>query len=103
MSEEDKICVDFRMVGGKIIAFAIQFLFRNDGKWTEIIRIDTAKHGDINKEGLDHVHHFYKHKKAWYQLLRSKNDKDFTLQYHYWLEDIMKRAKYHRKNYLYNK
>ncbi|KKT41903.1 MAG: hypothetical protein UW30_C0003G0003 [Candidatus Giovannonibacteria bacterium GW2011_GWA2_44_13b] len=103
MTDEDKVCADFRMIGGKIASFGIHFMSKIDGKWKDIIRIDTTKHGDLNKEGLAHVHHFYKHKKAWYQLLRGKYDNNFDLLYKQWLDDIIKRAKYYKHHYLYDK
>jgi len=103
MTDEDKVCADFRMIGGKIVSFGIHFMSKIDGKWRDIIRIDTTKHGDINKEGSAHVHHFYKQKKGWCQLLTGSNDRNFDLLYKQWLIDISKRSKYNKKNYLYNK
>jgi hypothetical protein len=74
-----------------------------NGKWKDVFRVDTAKHGDINKEGLAHVHHFYKNKRQWYQLLSNKGGKDFILEYQHWFKDIKRRAKHHKRDYLYNK
>ena len=102
MTEDDKICADFRMVGGKIISFSIHYISKIDKKWRDVIRVDTAKHGDKNKEGLAHVHHFYKKKSEWYQLLSQKHD-DFNILYEQWLVNIIKRAKHYKRNYLYNK
>lgn len=103
MTGDDKLCVSFTQLGNNITDFSIQLLSNIDGKWTEVIRIDTENHGDSNKSGLAHVHTFYKKKGSQYRMLTGKRDQNFDSQYKSWLKDIRRRTKYYKSNYLFNK
>ncbi len=69
MTKDDKLRVNFCRIGDRITDFSIQLSSKIDGVWREIMRVDTETHGDKNKEGLAHVHHFYAKRKTWYQEL----------------------------------
>ncbi|MDO8669753.1 MAG: hypothetical protein Q7K65_05730 [Candidatus Buchananbacteria bacterium] len=103
MTKDDKLRVSFCRMGDKIIDFSIQLSSKIDGKWKEILRIDTETHGDKNNEGFAHVHHFYAKRSQWYQSLPGAQNKNFNLLYKQWLRDAINRAKYHKRNYLFNK
>lgn len=103
MKKDDKLHVRFCRQGDTITDFSIQLLSEIDQRWREIIRVDTEKHGDKNKDVLAHVHHFYAKKPQWYQPLTGARNKNFNLLYKQWLGDIINRAKHHKRNYLFSK
>ena len=103
MTKDYKLRASFCRISDKITDFSVQLSSMIEGKWREIIRIDMEAHGDKHKEGIPHVHHFYARRKEWYQPLVGAKDNNFNLLYKQWISDFINRAKYHKRNYLFNK
>ena len=103
MKTDDRICIEIYFDSAsrskKIKDFSIHYRAKINGKWEDILRVDTEAHGNIENKGVAHAHHFYKNKGQWYQPL----DTDLDDIFNSWLKNILKRSRHLKNIFLYNK
>jgi hypothetical protein len=95
-----KVVTQFILRNHKKHSFFIQLLILVNTKWKEVLRVDTATHGDKRKLGKAHIHKFYTNRKS---RVRPVSGASFDSIYDDWLVNLTKRTENHIQNYMHNR